>query len=69
MFFLKASNASLSCGKHLTPPLALAPFRWTCRGSACDTGKKLQAAATTVSSKNFAAERCIVIQWWRWRAH
>jgi hypothetical protein len=42
MSFLKASNASLSCGKHLTPPLALAPFRWTCRGSACDTGKKLQ---------------------------
>jgi hypothetical protein len=62
MFFLKASNASLSCGKHLAAP-PLAPFRrMSCRGSASDTGKKLLAAATTISSSssNLEAERCIV---------
>jgi hypothetical protein len=61
MFFLKASNASLSCGKHLAAP-PLAPFRRSCRGSASDTGKKLQAAAATISSSssNLEAERCIV---------
>jgi hypothetical protein len=54
MFSLKASNASLSCGKQLA-------FRLSCRGgSPCDaTDKKLEAAAT-IRSKNLAAEGCIV---------
>jgi hypothetical protein len=55
MFFLKASNESLSCGKQLA-------LTTCCPGSACDAAgeEKLQAAAT-ISSMSLAAERCMVV--------